>query len=510
MSGAPAWIDLARRSTAAAGLQNGAGGPPTEEGSHRGENDNAGTAPSFGLSAGDHGAALLPHAAPRRRRLGPTVALILSAAAHAAAFAWLAGTLDVEGLEPASDGVAVEIVFDLHEAEASVGNDDAATAEAGPAAVEPTVAEAVQPVEAETAEPAPPAEIAATTEADSVAPAGQDSAEAVQPDVAGQTPAQDKETVQPASSDAADPVQEADRPDAIEPSAADATAAVQPVASAVPAEAAPTAPDAVEAVSSADRPAEVVVDRAEPAVAVEPETLQPAAPEVATSEPTLPAAPAFEPPAPDAATVALLATPPVTGSALQDTEDASLPEAVTQVPAPRPEPQAAVTKPTPLRTARKDAHARTVEPDPATAGVPPAPRKQNREAKAAAASGGRPVDAAAARKPAAAGSAGSQARSAAAPGAEVTFGRRVLSHVQRYKRYPDAARRAGISGVTRLSITIDRSGGLAGARISAGSGHAILDQEALAVARRAEPYPRPPEGVGGRTFSFAVTLRFTR
>ena len=98
----------------------------------------------------------------------------------------------------------------------------------------------------------------------------------------------------------------------------------------------------------------------------------------------------------------------------------------------------------------------------------------------------------------------------ATAGAEAGFARRLLAHVERHKRYPPAAARQRITGATRLSITINRSGGLSGARITARSGHAILDDEALAVARRAAPYPRPPEGVGGATISFAVTLRFNR
>jgi len=98
----------------------------------------------------------------------------------------------------------------------------------------------------------------------------------------------------------------------------------------------------------------------------------------------------------------------------------------------------------------------------------------------------------------------------ATAGAEAGFARRLLAHVERHKRYPPAAARQRITGATRLSITINRSGDLSGARITARSGHAILDDEALAVARRAAPYPRPPDGVGGATISFAVTLRFNR
>jgi protein TonB len=99
---------------------------------------------------------------------------------------------------------------------------------------------------------------------------------------------------------------------------------------------------------------------------------------------------------------------------------------------------------------------------------------------------------------------------AASPGEKAAYARKLLAHVQRYKRYPLAAQRAGITGDARLSITIDRSGTLRGARLVSSAGSALLDKEAMEVARRASPYPPPPPGMGGATFSFVVTLRFTR
>ncbi|MCR4269503.1 energy transducer TonB, partial [Nitratireductor sp. ZSWI3] len=98
----------------------------------------------------------------------------------------------------------------------------------------------------------------------------------------------------------------------------------------------------------------------------------------------------------------------------------------------------------------------------------------------------------------------------ASKGEQAAYARRLLGHVQRYKRYPDAARNARASGTARLTITIDRAGRLAGARLRQGSGHAVLDSEALATARRAAPYPKPPEGVGGSTISFSVNLDYRR
>jgi len=99
---------------------------------------------------------------------------------------------------------------------------------------------------------------------------------------------------------------------------------------------------------------------------------------------------------------------------------------------------------------------------------------------------------------------------AASPGEKAAYARKLLTHVQRYKRYPLAAERAGITGAARLSITIDRSGSVRGARLVSSAGNALLDKEAMEVAHRASPYPPPPPGMGGSTFSFIVTLRFSR
>lgn len=96
----------------------------------------------------------------------------------------------------------------------------------------------------------------------------------------------------------------------------------------------------------------------------------------------------------------------------------------------------------------------------------------------------------------------------AASGGAAQYGAQVNRHVQRFRRYPVEAERAGIKGVVRVSIRIDSSGRLSGASVRAGSGHAVLDREALATVKRASPYPKPPAGVAPASFS--LTLRFSR
>lgn len=235
-------------------------------------------------------------------------------------------------------------------------------------------------------------------------------------------------------------------------------------------------------------PAEAPVDPETAVVAEEtplpPDPLRPelsAPPRIELAEP--------EPPEPDRETLALLAVPP----RIEPIAEAADPFAESEVPAPEPrpvrEPRAApeAEEKTP---ARRETAPRKAAPDRPARAAEAKPPARKSEARAAA--------------PGVAG-----ARAAVSPRAgQENYGRRVAGHVDRFKRYPAQAERAGIKGVVRVSIAIDAGGRLASARVAGSSGHQVLDAEALATLRRAAPYPRPPEGTAPVRFTF--TLRFGR
>jgi protein TonB len=81
----------------------------------------------------------------------------------------------------------------------------------------------------------------------------------------------------------------------------------------------------------------------------------------------------------------------------------------------------------------------------------------------------------------------------------------VRSHLVRYKQYPSSARSAGAQGVATVSFSIDGSGRVVSARLAGGSGNAAIDQEVVAMARRASPFPPPPDG---KARNFTVPVRF--
>jgi periplasmic protein TonB len=84
--------------------------------------------------------------------------------------------------------------------------------------------------------------------------------------------------------------------------------------------------------------------------------------------------------------------------------------------------------------------------------------------------------------------------------------RLLVAQLERNKRYPPQAR--GKVGEARLAFSIDRSGRVLASRIVHSSGSEALDQEALALLRRAAPLPPPPAGLPDDRLSFVVPIRY--
>jgi protein TonB len=82
----------------------------------------------------------------------------------------------------------------------------------------------------------------------------------------------------------------------------------------------------------------------------------------------------------------------------------------------------------------------------------------------------------------------------------------VSAHLRRYQQYPAAARSSGAAGSGMVTFSITASGSVTSARIAKGTGAAVLDQEILAMVRRASPFPAPPDG---QPKSFTVPLHFS-
>jgi protein TonB len=94
------------------------------------------------------------------------------------------------------------------------------------------------------------------------------------------------------------------------------------------------------------------------------------------------------------------------------------------------------------------------------------------------------------------------------PPSIVRWQSQLAAHVQRFQRYPAAARARGESGVATVFFTIDRDGRLVQSSIVKSSGSAALDRETLAALARAMPMPRPPEQATDAELIFTLPMGF--
>jgi protein TonB len=96
----------------------------------------------------------------------------------------------------------------------------------------------------------------------------------------------------------------------------------------------------------------------------------------------------------------------------------------------------------------------------------------------------------------------------AAPQIAARFASRLLGQLNRYKQYPEQARRRGQTGVATLRFTLDRDGRLLDYSLVSSSGHDVLDEEVLDLVQRAAPYPPLPPEIEAATHSFTVPINF--
>ncbi len=92
--------------------------------------------------------------------------------------------------------------------------------------------------------------------------------------------------------------------------------------------------------------------------------------------------------------------------------------------------------------------------------------------------------------------------------AKADYGAQIVAHLNRSKNYPSGPRSRHEEGTVMLSFTLDRNGRLLSGHISRGSGYSELDQEALDMLRRAQPYPSAPSEMTGSQFPFSAPMRY--
>jgi periplasmic protein TonB len=181
-------------------------------------------------------------------------------------------------------------------------------------------------------------------------------------------------------------------------------------------------------------------------------------------------------------------------------------EPYVEPPAAPKAPEVAPPKPEKPRPVRKPAPP-VATPAPSPKAEAPAP------APAPAAPPAAPTPPAAEQSPAASQPAPEAPRVASAPAAQVVapdtttiarYRQRLISEAVRYKRYPPRAVDNGWEGDVVLRINVGPNGEISEFTVRRGSGHSVLDEQALEMFRRAAPRVPVPPSLRGQAFAFDV------
>lgn len=95
----------------------------------------------------------------------------------------------------------------------------------------------------------------------------------------------------------------------------------------------------------------------------------------------------------------------------------------------------------------------------------------------------------------------------ATPSLADSYDKQLGDHLNKFKEYPASAKERAVSGEAIVSFEIDRDGKLVSSNLARGSGHADLDEAALAMLVRAQPLPVPPD-MTGTTQKFTLPVLF--
>jgi protein TonB len=89
---------------------------------------------------------------------------------------------------------------------------------------------------------------------------------------------------------------------------------------------------------------------------------------------------------------------------------------------------------------------------------------------------------------------------------DARYSAQVVAHLGRHQRYPSDARIRRIEGTVAVTFEVDGTGRVSFVKLDKSSGVAVLDAEAVAMVRRASPFPPPPDG---QPKAFAAPVSFS-
>lgn len=84
----------------------------------------------------------------------------------------------------------------------------------------------------------------------------------------------------------------------------------------------------------------------------------------------------------------------------------------------------------------------------------------------------------------------------------------VRKHLSSRRFTPQQARKAGVSGSVKVQFVVDRSGAIRNVTVAGGSGHAVLDQEAVAHIQKFARVPGYPKTLRKAEIAMQITLKY--
>lgn len=102
-----------------------------------------------------------------------------------------------------------------------------------------------------------------------------------------------------------------------------------------------------------------------------------------------------------------------------------------------------------------------------------------------------------------------QADSGGVVNGEARYLQALLGHLNRYKRYPESARRMRREGVVEVTFTVNRQGQVADARVVKSAGFRPLDDEVRDMLSRAVPLPGVPADHGRPELTVTLPVAFS-
>ncbi len=85
-----------------------------------------------------------------------------------------------------------------------------------------------------------------------------------------------------------------------------------------------------------------------------------------------------------------------------------------------------------------------------------------------------------------------------------------VQRLEKFKKQSQAAMWRGEEGIVGLKLTIDRQGNILAAQVARSSGYNTLDNQAMTMCRLAQRLPPLPAELKQETYSFGVSIEFTR